>query len=130
MKKCLNGDIVDATEEEILIAQNEELAKSKHYFIGFDDAMRIIANNIKITLPNNEEKPLSDIVNTSVDLPFKVGYRWELQGTSFVLVKDENALGTQENPIIYTEDVQMFDNAFYKKDGKLFVYMSGELIEW
>ena len=131
--KCVNGQCFEMTQAEIdevnESTQRDELEKATKYELTKEEIIKIIASNINVYLPN-ETKRLSEVINSTIELPYKVGYRWELQGNTFVSVKDENAIGTIQNPIIYHEGVQMFDNAFYKKDGKLHVYMSGELIEW
>lgn len=49
---------------------------------------------------------------------------------SKVYVEQENPTGTYDNPIIYYEGCPLINNAYYLKDGQMFVYMAGEWIEW
>lgn len=93
------------------------------------DKIAALTDGVEVAIP-----PEATQEADGVHLPFKVGYRWEkVCGNGrvhFELVPDPNAIGTQDNPIIWSEGVQMLNNAFYVKDGKTYVYMSGELIEW
>lgn len=132
-KKYVGGEYIEMTQSEIdeIKAQNQKelLENASKYNLTYDDVLMILASNINMTLPDNTTKPLTEVINTEIDLPFKVGYKWELRGTTFVSVADPSAIGTYENPIIYTEDVQLIENAFYKKDGKIQVYISGGFVE-
>ena len=45
-------------------------------------------------------------------------------------VKQQNPVGTQDNPIEYYDGVPLIDNAYYIKDGKRQVYMDGTWTEF
>lgn len=122
----------DATAEEMAEMQKEELAHLNEYHpLTVEEKTKLLAEQI------TEELPEGTIMGRSVDapitLPFKVGYRWErkLVGMTVVYesVRDENAIGTQNNPIIYTEECPLIDNAWYKFGDTLKVYMMGEFEE-
>ena len=46
-----------------------------------------------------------------------------------MLCSQENPTGTKDNPIEYAEGVPLINNAYYRKDGKIYVWM-GEWVEW
>lgn len=64
----------------------------------------------------------------------KLGYDWinVFVGETLVrqeYVEQENPAGTEDNPIVYAEGVPLINNAYYLKDGKVYVYMEG-WVEW
>ena len=64
----------------------------------------------------------------------KLGYDWNNVYVGDVLVRQEyieqeNPTGTEENPIEYVEGVPLINNAFYLKDGHVYVWMN-EWVEW
>lgn len=65
----------------------------------------------------------------------KLGYDWTVYTVNDVVVRkdyveQENPVGTSaENPIEYTEGVELINNAYYRVDGKIMVWM-GEWVEW
>ena len=64
----------------------------------------------------------------------KLGYDWTVYTVNDVAVRKEyvaqtNPTGTKDNPIEYAEGVPLINNAYYRKDGKICVWM-GEWVEW
>lgn len=64
----------------------------------------------------------------------KLGYDWVnvFVGETLVrqeYVEQENPAGTEDNPIVYAEGVPLINNAYYLKDGKVYVWME-EWVEW
>lgn len=64
----------------------------------------------------------------------KLGSDWISTYVNDILVKQEyvaqeNPAGVQDNPIVYSEGVPLINNAFYLRDGAMYVWM-GEWIEW
>ena len=64
----------------------------------------------------------------------KLGYDWKVYTVNDMAVRkeyvaQENPTGTKDNPIVYAEDVPLINNAYYRKDGKIYVWM-GEWVEW
>jgi len=134
--KYVNGNIVEETPEELhamaLKSQKEALTRSNELRIY--DLLELIFSKFEVVLPDGSSAKLSDLQNVSVDLPYKVGYKWELvpcSGNSFAyqLVKDPECFGAAERPFIYYEGVPMIDNAFYDVDGVSMVCMNGQLIQ-
>lgn len=122
----------DATEEEEAEMQKSALEEALTFRpTTVEEKMQMLAEQIQEVLPEGTMQNRS--MNGEITLPFKVGYRWEkkLVGNQIIYesVPDPNAIGTQQNPIIYTEDCPLIDNAWYKKDGKMMVYMMGEFEE-
>lgn len=61
----------------------------------------------------------------------KVGYDWLITTVNGIevrkeYVKQENPVGTEDNPIEYTDGMTLINNAYYKKDDGLYVWMD----EW
>lgn len=64
----------------------------------------------------------------------KLGYDWKVYTVNDVAVRkdyveQETPTGTLENPIVYTEGTPLINNAYYRKDGKIYVWMD-EWVEW
>ena len=65
----------------------------------------------------------------------KLGYDWKIYTVNDIEVRkeyieQENPVGTgEDNPIEYTEGTPLINNAFYRKDGKIYVWME-EWVEW
>ena len=71
----------------------------------------------------------SDVVQSD-----KIGYDWRNIYVGDVLVRQdyveqEHPTGTVDNPITYTEGTPLIENAYYLKDGSLYVWM-GDWIAW
>lgn len=79
--------------------------------------------------------PITDLIHTETTQSDKLGQDWVETYVGDVLVRkeyvaQENHVGTSaENPIEYAEGVPLINNAYYRKDGKLYVYMDG-WVEW
>ena len=65
----------------------------------------------------------------------KLGFDWKIYSVNDVIVRKDyieqaNPVGTSaENPIEYAEGMPLINNAYYRKDGKIYVWM-GEWVEW
>lgn len=64
----------------------------------------------------------------------KIGSDWINYYVNNILVKQEYVeqevpRGTVDNPIVYEEGMTPINNAFYIKDGAVYVWM-GEWVEW
>lgn len=83
----------------------------------------------------NELKPITDLVRTETSQSDKLGQDWVQTFVGDVLVRkeyvaQENPVGTSaENPIEYEDGIPLINNGFYRKDGKIYVYMDG-WVEW
>lgn len=88
-----------------------------------------------------KKKEIIDKVNdfggfhTEIVQSDKIGFDWKEEYIGTILltriyVEQETPVGTPENPIEYYDGVQLIDNAYYNKDGKRFVYMNAEWIEY
>lgn len=61
----------------------------------------------------------------------KVGFDWCNTYIGDTLIKQEyveqeTPVGTADNPIVYTDGMSLINNAYYRKDGKVYVWME----EW
>ena len=83
----------------------------------------------------NELKPITDLVRTETSQSDKLGQDWVQTFVGDVLVRkeyvaQENPVGTNaENPVEYKDGIPLINNGFYRKDGKIYVYMDG-WVEW
>jgi hypothetical protein len=65
----------------------------------------------------------------------KLGYDWKVFTVNDIEVRkdyieQENPVGNSaDNPIVYTEGTPLINNAYYRKDGKIYVWME-EWVEW
>ena len=65
----------------------------------------------------------------------KLGYDWKVFTVNDIEVRkdyieQENPVGNSaDNPIEYAEGTPLINNAFYRKDGKIYVWME-EWVEW
>ena len=64
----------------------------------------------------------------------KIGFDWRNIYVGDVLVRQEyieqeHPTGTVDNPIVYAEGVPLINNAYYLKDGVLYVWME-EWVKW
>lgn len=78
---------------------------------------------------------LSSLITTETEQSDKLGYNWEITKVGKIevsreYVAQENPRGTRDNPITYYDGVPLIDNAYYLKDGKRQVYMSGTWTEF
>ena len=53
----------------------------------------------------------------------------DINDVRLIELAQENPAGTKDNPIVYTEGVPLINNAYYLKDGKIYVWM-GEWVVW
>ena len=82
-----------------------------------------------------EVKTFSQLVATETTQSDKLGYSWKITRVGNLEVKkeytkQENPVGTRDNPIEYYDGVPLIDNAYYLKDGKRQVYMDGTWTEF
>lgn len=80
-------------------------------------------------------KTFSRLVTTETTQSDKLGYDWKITRVGNLEVKKEytkqqNPVGTRDNPIEYYDGVPLIDNAYYIKDGKRQVYMDGTWTEF
>lgn len=80
-------------------------------------------------------KTFARLVTTETTQSDKLGYDWKITKIGKLeakkeYVKQQNPVGTRDNPIVYYEGVPLIDNAYYLKDSKRQVYMSGTWTEF
>ncbi len=83
----------------------------------------------------SEIATFSQLVTTETTQSDKLGYDWVITRVGSLevkkeYIKQENPVGTKDNPITYYDGVPLIDNAYYLRDGKRYVYMSGEWTEF
>lgn len=90
MKKCVNGQIIDMTPDEVTAYQEGIItAQQQIPLSGFEDKIRAYIESI----------PTAD----TPTVPPKVGFKWELiysgtAGFAWELVPDHDAVGTASKP--------------------------------
>ena len=95
--------------------------------------------SIKTSAAQSAQETLSTIeqlggLKTETAQSDKLGYDWRNVYVGDVLVRQEyveqeTKAGTEDNPIVYAEGVPLINNAYYLKDGKIYVWME-EWVEW
>lgn len=74
-------------------------------------------------------------ISVTTEQSDKLGFDWRVYSVNDVVVRkdyieQESPVGTSaDNPIEYTEGTPLINNAFYRKDGKIYVWMD-EWVEW
>lgn len=92
-------------------------------------------NAIKGTIKDGKMVQAAGGITISTEQSDKLGFDWTVYSVNDIIVRKEyveqaNPVGTSaENPIEYTEGVPLINNAYYRKDGKIYVWM-GEWVEW
>lgn len=97
---------------------------------NFETLLGKIKNDHEVFLTVQKAGGISDRLVQSD----KLGYDWKETyiGDKLIMqeyVEQEVKLGTEENPIEYKEGCSLIDNAYYNKDGKVYLYMGGEFVE-
>ena len=77
-----------------------------------------------------EEKliKIADLIQTKIEQSDKLGYVWKCIYIGDICaskeyVKDPNATGTKDNPIVWKSGVQLIPNAFYVYENNIYVYI-------
>ena len=105
MKKCVNGQIVDMTPDEVTAYQAEAItAQHQIPTAGLADKMRVYIESI----------PTTD----TPTVPPKVGFRWELiysgtAGFAWELVPDPDAVGTVAKPFEWLAGISVVTGYHY-----------------
>ena len=90
MKKCVNGQIIDMTPDEVTAYQEATITTQQQIpTAGFEDKMRVYIESI----------PTAD----TPTVPPKIGFKWKLiyrgiAGFAWELVPDPDAVGTVAKP--------------------------------
>lgn len=95
MKKILNGNLVDMTAEELVAMQEAQLEMERNIEPLTD------SDKLALMLAAIPEEPVPTMAP-------KIGYKWKQvysssAGFAWELVEDPDALGTQKNPLRWTE---------------------------
>lgn len=128
MKIYDNGVIREMTTDEInemKITAQEAVLQPTTAMLSDDEKLRLMLDSVPVTVPD----AATDDNGVPV-LPIKIGYKWQpvYSGTAFgwELVADPNAVGTADNPIIWTAGVRLIPNAYYLHDNVRYVYMGDD----
>ena len=97
------------------------------------------AEGISTTAAQSAQKTLSTVqalggLKSETVQSDKLGFDWRNIYVGDVLVRQEyveqeHPTGTVDNPIVYAEGVPLINNAYYLKDGVLYVWME-EWVKW
>ena len=74
-------------------------------------------------------------ISVTTEQSDKLGFDWRVYSVNDVVVRkdyieQESPVGTSaDNPIEYAEGTPLINNAFYRKDGEIYVWMD-EWVEW
>jgi hypothetical protein len=105
MKKCVNGEIIDMTPDEIM-AYQEATIETQHqiHTAGFEDKMRVYIESIPT-------------IHTPT-VPPKIGFKWKLiyrgiAGFAWELVPDPDAVGTVTKPFEWFAGIRVVKGYHY-----------------
>ena len=105
MKKCVNGEIIDMTPDEV-IAYQEATIETQHqiHTAGFEDKMRVYIESIPT-------------IHTPT-VPPKIGFKWKLvyrgiAGFAWELVPDPDAVGTVTKPFEWFSGIRVVKGYHY-----------------
>lgn len=91
-----------------------------------EDAKNEIINSLTFALPEGGE----DVGDGVISLPFIFGHKWVAKCNdnvvTYVLVDDENGIGTEGNPIYYTSGGKLIPGAYYIIENDTYVYNGPE----
>lgn len=105
MKKCVNGQIIDMTPDEVTAYQAEAItAQQQIQTAGFEDKIRAYI----------ESRPTADIPT----VPPKVGFKWTFiysgtAGFAWELVPDPDAVGTVATPFEWFAGISVVTGYHY-----------------
>lgn len=130
---------IDIIETPVIITIEESykitLSDSQLRELGYRPVEEVIyeqGNELLPIEPNAKEIKEELLKNIKVEipeagLPFKLGYKWKPKLVNdriiFENVKDANAIGTSNNPILFVEYVKLIPNAYYLYEGERYVYV-------
>lgn len=92
-------------------------------------------NAIKGAIKDGKMVQAAGGITISTEQSDKLGFDWTVYSVNDIVVRKEyvaqaNPVGTSaENPIEYAEGMPLINNAYYRKDGGIYVWM-GEWVEW
>ena len=91
-------------------------------------------NAIKSAIKDGKMVQAAGGITVTQEQSDKLGYDWKVYMVNNIAVRkeyvvQENPTGTKNNPIGYTEGVPLINNAYYRKDGEIYVW-AGEWVEW
>lgn len=105
------------TESQMAKKTNETLSGD----ISISKTRELMSTQIEVEAPEG-----GVVKGDTIEMPFKLGYKWvpsfDNGRVVYTLVPDPNAMGTENNPIIYLLGVTLMPNAFYSIGNKLYVY--------
>ena len=105
MKKCVNGEIIDMTPDEVM-AYQEATITTQHQIntAGFEDKLRVYIESI----------PMAH----TPTVPPKIGFKWKLiyrglAGFAWELVPDPDAVGTVAKPFEWFAGIRVVKGYHY-----------------
>ena len=105
MKKCVNGQIIDMTPDEVTAYQAEAItAQQQIHTSGFEDKLRVYIESIPIA--------------HTPTVPPKIGFKWKLiyrgiTGFAWELVPDPDAVGTVAKPFEWFAGIRVVKSYHY-----------------
>lgn len=101
-------------------------------YLPYDEVVYEQAKSLNSIVPSEMEIK-EQIVNSltvqipTEGLPYKLGYKWipKIVNNTIVFesVRDANAVGTDKNPILFTQYVKLVPNAYYLHEDIRYVYV-------
>ena len=105
MKKCVNGQIIDMTPDEVTAYQEAAITTQQQiHTSGFEDKLRVYIESIPT-------------IHTPT-VPPKIGFKWKLiyrgiAGFAWELVRDPDAVGTVAKPFEWFAGIRVVTGYHY-----------------
>lgn len=134
--KYIKGTKIKETPIKVVTDEGEiEMSDNQLRSLGYKPVDEVIieqGDELMEVIPSATElkQELMDSIEVEYPkggLPFKLGYKWTPKYVNgkiiFESVRDANAVGTNENPIIFVNNVKLVPNGFYLYEEELYVYV-------
>ena len=125
-----------AEKDEQLAKKDEALAAANGLLAELEATMRTEKlNAIKGAIKDGKTVQAAGGIAVTMQQSDKLGYDWKVYSVNDVVVRKEYIaqtvpVGTSaDNPIDYTDGMPLINNAYYRVDGKIKVYMDG-WVDW
>lgn len=107
---------------------DDDFERGYIYFEGNDFFKRIRVESEKKVKKEEKLNQIADLIQTKIEQSDKLGYIWKCIYIGDVCVskeyvKDPNATGTKNKPIIWKPGVRLIPNAFYVYKNNIYVYI-------
>lgn len=110
---------------------DDDFERGYIYFEGNDSNeffKRVRIESEEKTKKEEKLNQIADLIQIKIEQSYKLGYVWKCIYIGDICifkkyVKDPNATGTKDNPIVLKPGVQLIPNAFYVYENNIYMYV-------